>query len=94
MKKTIVILAALALVVTAAAAGQNTSGRAVLVIPGAGGSSEMMKDDYLDVRVELSDMDDLNATATDASLRGGTGTSIPIRSCSARSTGPTAAWWT
>lgn len=61
MKRTMVLFAALALVATVAAAGQNAAGRASLALPGA----ELMKDAYLDVRVELSRMDALNAVHFD-----------------------------
>ncbi len=67
MKK-IVLLAftALAIFAAAAMAGQNADARAALVFPGAkSGEFEMMKDEYMDVRVEVSHMDAVNAVHID-----------------------------
>ena len=66
MKKTVVIFAALALAAAAVSAGQNNGARAALVIPGAGdGAGEMMKNDYLVVRVDVSNMEAANAVHFD-----------------------------
>lgn len=67
MNKTILIaFTALTLFAAAAFAGQNSDARAALVFPGAsGGSAEMMKDDYLEVRIDLSNMEAVNAVHID-----------------------------
>ncbi len=66
MKKTIVILAALALAAAAASAGRNSGGRAELSFPGATDAGRgVMKDAYLDVRVELAAMPQVNAVHID-----------------------------
>ena len=66
MKKTFVIFAALALAAAADSAGRNSGGRGALSFPGSDGNGPgLMKDAYIDVRVDLADMPPVNAVHVD-----------------------------